>query len=94
MLLAVVAMGGMMQLVEALHILGRQGEIDLTGRCVKLAGERCTVYVAELAREAGYCTWCDRAEPQSVEVYPDPIMAIYMGWWYAQHHQCIGDRKG
>ena len=69
----------MARLVEALHALGLQGEVELSGRWVKLDGERCPVYVVEGAWGAGYYTWCDDPQDRSVELYHDPVEAIQAG---------------
>ena len=69
----------MPRLIEALQALGLGGEITHSGRWLKLQGERCSVYVAEAAWEAGYYTWCDAREEQAVEHYLDPTEAIQAG---------------
>ncbi len=69
----------MTRLVEALHALNLSGEIDLAGHWVKLQGERCAVYVVELAWGAGYYTWCDDPRACIIEVYQDPLVAIQAG---------------
>jgi hypothetical protein len=69
----------MTRLIEALQALGLEGEVTLSGRWLKLQGGRCSVYVAEVAWEAGYYTWCDDREEQAVEHYLDPTEAIQAG---------------
>ncbi len=69
----------MTQLVAALHTLGLDGEIALSGHWVKLHGERCSVYVAEPTRGSRYFTWCDGAGARDVEAYGDPVEAIQAG---------------
>ena len=69
----------MIHLVEALRVLGLQGELALSGRWLKLQGERCWVYVAEQTGGGGYYTWCDDPLARSVEFYRDPTAAILAG---------------
>ncbi len=69
----------MTQLVAALHALGLDGEIALSGHWLKLHGERCCVYVAEPTRGGRYFTWCDAAGARVVEAYGDPVEAIQAG---------------
>lgn len=69
----------MTRLTEALRALGLDGEISLSGRWLKLRGERCSVYVAEVAWAAGYYTWCDDRGARAVEHYLDPTEAIRAG---------------
>lgn len=66
----------MSRLMEALQALGLEDEISLSGRWLKLRGERCSVYVAEAAWDAGYYAWCDDREERAVEHYLDPTEAI------------------
>jgi hypothetical protein len=76
----------MTRLVDALQALGLHGEIILSGRWVKLVGERCSVYVAEAAWGAGYFTWCDDPQARTVEFYRDPVEAIQAGLRRATKH--------
>ncbi|MDQ3304229.1 MAG: hypothetical protein M3518_12890 [Actinomycetota bacterium] len=69
----------MTRLMEALQRLGVEGEINLSGRWVKVQGGRFPVYVAEAAWNAGYYTWCDDSEERVVEFYLDPTEAIRAG---------------
>lgn len=69
----------MTRLVDALHELGLQGEISLSGRWVTLQGELCTVYVLEGPWGAGYYAWCDDPAERVVERYADPTEAILAG---------------
>ncbi len=69
----------MTRLVDALHSLGLQGEVELRGRWVRLTGERCTVYVIEGGWSTGYFTWCDDPQARTVEHYFDPVEAIQAG---------------
>jgi hypothetical protein len=71
--------GAMTRLMEALQRLGVEGEINLSGRWVKVQGGRFPVYVAEAAWNAGYYTWCDDSEERVVEFYLDPTEAIRAG---------------
>ena len=71
--------GAMTRLTEALQRLGVEGEINLSGRWVKVQGGRFPVYVAEAAWNAGYYTWCDDSEERVVEFYLDPTEAIRAG---------------
>ncbi len=73
-------------LVEALRALGLEGEIEVSGRWVKLRGERCAVYVAQPAWPGGhYTTWCDDHKDQTVQYYLDPLEAISAGLRRAAH---------
>ena len=69
----------MTRLTEALQTLGLEGEINLSGRWVRIQGGRFSVYVAEADWNAGYYTWCDAREERSVEFYLDPTEAIRAG---------------
>ena len=69
----------MINLVDALHELGLEGEQSLEGRMVKLHGERCAVYVVEAAWGMGYYTWCDDPEAREVKFYREPVAAIRAG---------------
>ena len=66
----------MTRFMKALQALGLEGDISLSGRWLKLRGERCSVYVAEAAWDAGYYAWCDDREERAVEHYLDPAEAI------------------
>jgi hypothetical protein len=74
-------------LVRALQALGLQGEIMLGGRWVKLRGKRCAVYIAEIAWNRQYCTWCDNSQARTAEFYSDPIDAIRAGLRRAEIQQ-------
>jgi hypothetical protein len=76
---ALIKQGAMTQLVDALHTLGLQGEIALDGRWVMVQGERCAVYVTEIAWGGGCYTWCDDPRARTVEFYRDPLDAIQAG---------------
>ena len=69
----------MTSLVEALQALGVQGEIMLSGRWVKIRGERCSVYIAEITWNELYCMWCDDPQARRAEFYADATEAIYAG---------------
>lgn len=69
----------MTQLVETLRALGLHAKVELDGRWVTLAGERCAVYVVEARWGAGYYSWCADAQARTVEWYRDPATAIEMG---------------
>ncbi len=69
----------MTTLVEALKALGLEGEIMLSGRWVRLQGELCFVYVAEMDWNERYCTWCDDPQARSVEFFSSAIVAIQVG---------------
>ncbi len=69
----------MTRLTDALQRLGVEGEITLSGRWVKLQGERFPVYVVEAAWNAGYYSWCDDSEERVVEFYLDPSEAVRAG---------------
>ena len=69
----------MTQLVEALRVLGLEGELSLSDRWAKLQGQQCSVYVAEAPWGSGYYTWCDDPEVRSVEFYRDATEAIEAG---------------
>ncbi len=75
-----------MRLVEALHELQLHGDVQLSGRWIKLDGERCTVYVVEAAWGTGYYTWCDDPLDRKVEVFRDPVEAIRAGLRRAAKH--------
>ncbi len=68
-----------MTLLEALHTLGLRGQIDPSGRWVRLQGERCGVYVYEVAWDGGYYTWCEEPGERTVEFYRDATQAIQAG---------------
>lgn len=67
------------RLTDALRVLDLEGEIALSGRWVRIRGERFPVYVAEEAWGAGYYTWCDDPAERAVEFYLDPTEAIQAG---------------
>jgi hypothetical protein len=69
----------MTRLVDAVKQLGLDGEISLWGRWVRLQGERCPVYVLEVAGGCGYLTWCDDPGARTAETYLDPAEAIQAG---------------
>ena len=69
----------MTQLVEALRVLGLEGELSLSDRWAKLQGQQCSVYVVEAPWGSGYYTWCDDPEVRSVEFYRDATEAIEAG---------------
>ena len=69
----------MTQLVEALRVLGLEGELSLSDRWARLEGQLCWVYVAEAPWGSGYYTWCDDPEVRSVEFYRDATEAIEAG---------------
>jgi hypothetical protein len=69
----------MTHLVEALQALGVEGEILLSGRWIRIRGERCSVYVAQIARNQQYCSWCDAPEAREAMFYSDPTEAIEAG---------------
>ncbi len=71
--------GAVTQLLRVLETLGLEGEIALSGRWVKLRGERCSVYVVESTDESVYYTWCGCPEDRVVESYHDPTEAIRVG---------------
>ncbi len=81
----------MTRLVEALRSLGLDGEIALSGRWVKLQGERSVVYVVEAAWGAGYYTWCDDREERAVQFYADPAEAVQAGLRRAARRDGAGD---
>ena len=81
----------MTRLVEALNALGLQGEIALSGRWIRLNGERCPVYVIEEAWGVGYYTWCDDPQARTVEFYRDAATAIQAGLRRAAEHGKGGD---
>jgi len=66
----------MTRLVEALEGLDLEGEVSLSGRWVKLRGERCPAYIVEVARGTQYYTWCDAPGSCSIELYHDATAAI------------------
>ncbi len=84
----------MTRLVDALHALGLDGEVTLSGRWVKLDGEHCPVYVVEAAWGAGYFTWCDDPQARTVEFYRDPVEAIQAGLRRAAKHDQDEDNDG
>ena len=69
----------MTRLTEALQTLGLEGEINLSGRWVRIQGGRFPVYVAEADWNGGYYSWCDDREERAVEFYLDPTEAIRAG---------------
>ncbi len=69
----------MTRLEEALQTLRSEGEVALSGRWVKVQGERCTVYVVEAAWGSGFYTWCDDPQERAAELYLDPVEALRAG---------------
>lgn len=69
----------MTRLTETLRALELPGEISLSGRWVKLAGERCAVYITEAPWGAGYYSWCDDPRERAVKFYNEPSEAIKAG---------------
>ncbi len=69
----------MTRLLEALEALGLSGQVDTSGRLMRVRGERCLVYVFEATRGGGYYTWCDPPGEGTVEFYPDLVEAIRAG---------------
>ena len=69
----------MTRLVDALGLLGLDGEITHAGHWVCLPGERCPVYVVEMSRDGGYFCWCGAPDAAVVEFYRDPVAAIQAG---------------
>lgn len=67
-------------LAGALAALGLRGELNLSGRWLKLRGDRFPVYVVEVSGEgAGFYTWCGDPGESSVEFHRDPVEAIRSG---------------
>ncbi len=50
------------RLLEALEVLGLGGQVDPSGRWVRVPRESCHVFVFAAAWDAGYYTWCDDPE--------------------------------
>lgn len=69
----------MNRLVEMVQTLGLDAEIAPSGRLVKIKGNRCAVYVAEVAWGSQYYTWCDDCDAQTVELYATAQDAIQAG---------------
>ncbi len=69
----------MTRLEEALQTLSLEGEVALSGRWVKIQGERCMVYVVEAAWGSGFYTWCDDPRERAAELYLDPVEALRAG---------------
>ncbi len=69
----------MTRLVEALHRLGVEGQVTLSGRWATLDGERCRVYVAEAPHGRGFYSWCDDPAERAVEHHPEAAGAILAG---------------
>ena len=53
--------------------------MSLGGRWAELRGERCPVYVVEVALGDGYFTWCGDPRERAVEFYRSPADAIEAG---------------
>ncbi len=68
----------MTRLVEAVHALGLDAEVDLGGRLVRLQGAHALVYVVEAA-QGSYYTWCDGPGERAVQFYSAPAEAIRAG---------------
>jgi hypothetical protein len=66
----------MTRLTEALEAMGLEAETELSGRWVKIQGERCAAYVAEAPWAAGFYSWCDDPQDRVVEHHADPAEAI------------------
>jgi hypothetical protein len=81
------------RLVDALHEMGIEAEITEDGRWARLAGERCSVYVAEVAQGRGFLTWCDDPALRRVERHDDPVDAIRAGLQRAAHPAPRGGRE-
>ena len=84
----------MTRLVAALQALGLGGEIALAGYWVTLAGDRYTVYVAEIMSGRGYYTWGDDPDARVVEFYLDAAEAIEAGLRRASHPAQPHDETG
>ena len=83
--------GAMTRLVETLRALGLQGKVELSGRWVTLAGERCPVYVVEDRWGTGYYSWCGDEQARTVEFFRDPATAIEMGLRRAAKQRQVED---
>ena len=83
----------MTRLVETLHELGLDGEIELGGRWVTLRGAWCRAYVVEAPWGGSYYTWCDRQGARAIEPYADPADAIRAGLRRASV-RVVGDEAG
>ncbi len=66
-------------LIDALRQLNVEAEVSLGGRWAELRGERCPVYVVEVALGDGYFTWCGDPWERAVEFYRSPNDAIEAG---------------
>ncbi len=66
-------------LIDALRELELDAEVSLGGRWAELRGERCLVYVVEVAVADGYFTWCGDPLERAVEFYRSPAQAIEVG---------------
>ncbi len=69
----------MTRLLEALQALGLEGEHSLSGRWVKLQGERCSVFIVEAAWGNHFYTWCSNSQERVIMFYGDPVEAIQAG---------------
>ncbi len=69
----------MTRLVEAVQTLGLEADIAPSLRLVKIRGERCAVYIAEVAWGSQYYTWCDGVWARGVELYTNAQAAIQSG---------------
>jgi hypothetical protein len=78
----------MTRLVETMRELGIDGEIEMSGSWVRIQGERCRAYVAEVAR-GGYYTWCDDRHNRSIRYYRTPSDAIRAAIERASSHPTL-----
>ena len=82
--------GPMTRLEDALQALNLKGEVALSGRWVKVQGERCMIYVVEAAWGGGFYTWCDDPQERAAEMYLDPVEALRAGMRRAQQPRSDG----
>jgi len=79
-----------MNLVDTIDLLGLDADLAMEGRWVRIGGERCSVYVVELARGRGYFTWCDDPVERAVEFHEESLEANLSGLRRAARHRADG----
>ena len=76
-----------MRLLDALQELQLDAEMAMDDRWVRIQGERCSVYVVEMARHRGFFTWCDDPDERAIEFHEDAFGAIRSGLRRAARHK-------
>ncbi len=77
----------MTQLVNAMHALSLDGEIDDEGRWIRLLRERGVVHILTTADDDAYYVWFDAPDEQVVAHHDDPGVAILEGLRRSARHR-------